>query len=206
MFIYVLSFSLKISVFMLVQLFVCISVFSFFSCSFLYISQGCITSSSSLSCDYLLCGWVFFEFLYSFYHFIFVLMMLTFFLFIFSFLLFFKIFHFFVIFFNYLFFIIFIFCFFSLTFLFLFYSRVLFICMVFFSIIPFSIVSLQFLSVFPFILCFDVWFLHLFSSLFYLAVLYSFHGMYCYLLPYYWFQSKIKCGPLTFYYHFNYMV
>lgn len=206
MFIYVLSFSLKISVFMLVQLFVCISVFSFFSCSFLYISQGCITSSSSLSCDYLLCGWVFFEFLYSFYHFIFVLMMLTFFLFIFSFLLFFKIFHFFVIFFNYLFFIIFIFCFFSLTFLFLFCSRVLFICMVFFSIIPFSIVSLQFLSVFPFILCFDVWFLHLFSSLFYLAVLYSFHGMYCYLLPYYWFQSKIKCGPLTFYYHFNYMV
>ena len=92
MFIYVLSFSLKISVFMLVQLFVCISVFSFFSCSFLYISQGCITSSSSLSCDYLLCVWVFFEFLYSFYHFIFVLMMLTFFLFIFSFLLFFKIF------------------------------------------------------------------------------------------------------------------
>ena len=205
MFIYVLSFSLKISVFMLVQLLVCISVFSFFSRSFLYISQGCITSSS-LSCDYLLCGWVFFEFLYSFYHFIFVLMMLTFFLFIFSFLLFFKIFHFFVIFFNYLFFIIFIFCFFSLTFLFLFCSRVLFICMVFFSIIPFSIVSLQFLSVFPFILCFDVWFLHLFSSLFYLAVLYSFHGMYCYLLPYYWFQSKIKCGPLTFYYHFNYMV
>ena len=203
---YVLSFSLKISVFMLVQLLVCISVFSFFSCSFLYISQGCITSSSSLSCDYLLCGWVFFEFLYSFYHFIFVLMMLTFFLFIFSFLLFFKIFHFFVIFFNYLFFIIFIFCFFSLTFLFLFCSRVLFICIVFFSIIPFSIVSLQFLSVFPFILCFDVWFLHLFSSLFYLAVLYSFHGMYCYLLPYYWFQSKIKCGPLTFYYHFNYMV
>ena len=205
MFIYVLSFSLKISVFMLVQLFVCISVFSFFSCSFLYISQGCITSSS-LSCDYLLCRWVFFEFLYSFYHFIFVLMMLTFFLFIFSFLLFFKIFHFFVIFFNYLFFIIFIFCFFSLTFLFLFCSRVLFICMVFFSIIPFSIVSLQFLSVFPFILCFDVWFLHLLSSLFYLAVLYSFHGMYCYLLPCYWFQSKIKCGPLTFYYHFNYMV
>lgn len=91
MFIYVLSFSLKISVFMLVQLFVCISVFSFFSRSFLYISQGCITSSS-LSCDYLLCRWVFFEFLYSFYHFIFVLMMLTFFLFIFSFLLFFKIF------------------------------------------------------------------------------------------------------------------
>ena len=187
---YVLSFSLKISVFMLVQLLVCISVFSFFSCSFLYISQGCITSSSSLSCDYLLCGWVFFEFLYSFYHFIFVLMMLTFFLFIFSFLLFFKFFHFFVIFFIYLFFIIFTFCFFSLTFLFLFCARVLFICMVFFFIIPFSIVSLQFLSVFPFILCFDVWFLHLFSSLFYLAVLYSFHDLYCYLLPCYWFQSK----------------
>lgn len=186
---YVLSFSLKISVFMLVQLFVCISVFSFFSCSFLYISQGCITSSS-LSCDYLLCRWVFFEFLYSFYHFIFVLMMLTFFLFIFSFLLFFKFFHFFVIFFIYLFFIIFTFCFFSLTFLFLFCARVLFICMVFFSKIPFSIVSLQFLSVFPFILCFDVWFLHLFSSLFYLAALYSFHGLYCYLLPYYWLQSK----------------
>lgn len=193
MFIYVLSFSLKISVFMLVQLFVCISVFSFFSCSFLYISQGCITSSSSLSCDYLLCGWVFFEFLYSFYHFIFVLMMLTFFLFIFSFLLFFKIFPIFSFFCD--FFYLFIFHYFYFLFFFFdifvsFCARVLFICMVFFSIIPFSVVSLQFLSVFPFILCFDVWFLHLFSSLFYLAVLYSFHDLYCYLLPCYWFQSK----------------